>query len=419
MLPISERTRSLGTENAFVVLEEVRARINGGADVKNFCIGQPDFVTPDHIRLAAIRALIDGKTGYTPSAGIPELRAAIAETIERTRRVPVAPEDVVVGCGAKPFIAYVIQTVTDPGAQHEVIFPAPGFPIYESQIRAQGAVPVPLWLRERHGYRPDPAELERLITPRTRLLILNSPHNPTGSVLEPERLQQIARIVSRWPDLWVFSDEPYSSLVYDVEFASIASQTEMAERTILVDGGSKTYAMPGWRIGYAVNRRLAPLLSRWVTNTDSCAPALSQWALLTALSSSQEAAHAMRESFRRRRDLVVSALNEIPGVTCPRSQGAFYVWANVTGLCDRVHAADSEELRRRLLNEAGVAVLADAHFGPHAPEEGQHLRMSYASSIADLEEGLRRWARFARAGERSGRASTEAGALVETHQPGA
>ena len=404
MLPISDRTRNLGTENAFVVLEEVRARIAAGADVKNFCIGQPDFVTPDHIRLAAIRSLLEGKTGYTPSPGIPELRAAVASTIERTRRLSVAPEDVVVGCGAKPFIGYVLQTVTDPGAGHEVIFPAPGFPIYESQIRAQGATPVPLWLREKHGYRPDPAELEKLVTPRTRLLILNSPHNPTGAVMDRPTLEAIARIVSRHPDLWVFSDEPYSSLVYDGEFASIASLPEMSERTVIVDGGSKTYAMPGWRIGYAVNRRLAPMLSRWVTNTDSCAPAMSQWALLAALTASQETARAMRESFRKRRDLVVGALNEIPGVTCPSSDGAFYAWVNVTGLCERAGAADSEALRVRLLDEGGVAVLADAHFGPHCPEEGQHLRLSYASSIADLEEGLRRWAHFARSVERGRRA---------------
>ena len=411
MLPISERTRSLGTENAFVVLEEVRARVAAGADVKNFCIGQPDFVTPDHIRLAAFRALLDGKTGYTPSAGIPELRSAIASVIARTRCMFVAPEDVVVGCGAKPFIGYAIQTVTDPRAGHEVIFPAPGFPIYESQIRAQGAIPVRLPLRECHGYRPDPLELERLVTPHTRLLILNSPHNPTGAVLDRPTLEAIARIVARWPDLWVFSDEPYSTLVYDGEFASIASWPEMAERTILVDGGSKSYAMPGWRIGYAVNKRLAPMLSRWVTNTDSCAPAMSQWALLAALTSGQECVHVMRESFRRRRDLVVQGLNEIPGVTCPRSEGAFYAWANVTGLCERVGARDSEALRRRLLDQAGVAVLADAHFGPRAVGEGEHLRLSYASSTEDLIEGMRRWARFARSAERDRSSQDEARAL--------
>lgn len=409
MLPISDRTRSLGTENAFVVLEQVRARVEAGADIKNFCIGQPDFVTPDPIRLAAIAALLDGKTGYTPSAGIPELRAAVAQAIERTRRIPVRPEDVVVGCGAKPFIGYAIQITTDPGAGHEVIFPAPGFPIYESQIRAQGALPVPLWLRERDDYAPDPAELERLITPRTRLLILNSPHNPTGAVIGRARMEAIAEVVARHADLWVFSDEPYSALVYDDEFVSIASAPGMRERTILVDGSSKTYAMPGWRVGYAVNRLLAPMLSRWVTNTDSCAPHVSQWALLEALEGSQEPSNAMREAFRTRRDLVVSGLNQIPGVTCPRAEGAFYAWPNVTGLCARAGVADSEVLRERLLAEAGIGVLSDAHFGPRHPDEGQHIRISYASSIVDLEEGLRRLSAFARHAA-SARAPAPAGA---------
>jgi aspartate aminotransferase len=396
MLPISDRTRSLGTENAFVVLEQVRARVEAGADIKNFCIGQPDFVTPDPIRLAAIRALLDGKTGYTPSAGIRELRIAIAHTVERTRHIPVRPDDVVVGCGAKPFIGYAIQIATDPGAGHEVIFPAPGFPIYESQIRAQGALPVPLWLRQRDGYKPDPAELERLITPRTRLLILNSPHNPTGSVIDRGRMEAIAEVLARHPDVWVFSDEPYSSLVYDTEFTSIASIPEMTERTILVDGSSKTYAMPGWRVGYAVNRLLAPFLSRWVTNTDSCAPHPSQWALLEALQGSQEPVNAMRASFRARRDLVVAGLNQIPGVTCESAEGAFYAWPNVTALCARAEVTDSEALRARLLEEAGIAVLSDAHFGPRHPDEGRHLRISYASSVRDLEEGLRRLSAFAR-----------------------
>ncbi|HEY3215741.1 MAG TPA: pyridoxal phosphate-dependent aminotransferase [Candidatus Eisenbacteria bacterium] len=397
MLPISERTRELGTENAFHVLKEVLERVAAGADVKNFCIGQPDFVTPDSIRIAAFRALIEGKTGYTPSAGIPELRAAVAESMRRTRRLEVTPEDVVVGCGAKPFIGYVIQSVTDPGAGHEVVYPVPGFPIYESQIRAQGAVPVALPLRERNGFRLDPDDLEGLIGPRTRLVILNSPHNPTGSVLPRGDLEAIARVVWPFEDLWLFSDEPYSSLVFDAEFASVASLPGMAERTVVVDGVSKTYAMPGWRIGFAVNRRLAPLLARWVTNTDSCAPHLCQWAALEALTGPQQAALEMREAFRRRRDLVVQGLNAAPGVHCLEPAGAFYAWPNVTGLCESSGTADSEELRRRLLEEAGVALLSDIHFGPRVKGEGQHLRLSYAASVPDLEEGLRRLHRFARA----------------------
>jgi aspartate/methionine/tyrosine aminotransferase len=408
MLPISERARELGTENAFVVLKEVLDRIAGGADVKNFCIGQPDFVTPDHIRLAAINAVIQGKTGYTPSVGIPELREAAAHMMERTRRIPVAAEDVVVACGAKPFIGYTIASVTDPGAGHEVIFPTPGFPIYESQVRAQGAVPVPLPLREKNGFRLDPDELKSLITPRTRLVLLNSPHNPTGSMLTHEDLEAIARVVTPFENLWVYSDEPYSTLVFDEEFVSIASIPGMAERTIVVDCVSKTYAMPGWRIGYAMNHRLAPLFSRWVTNTESCAPHICQWAAVQALNGPQQDAIAMRMAFRQRRDLVVDGLNDIPGVRCVRSGGAFYAWPNVTELCRRAGAADSEVLRRRLLEEAGVALLADNHFGPRTPGEGEHLRLSFAASLRDLEEGLRRISRFARAADETRHTTTAA-----------
>jgi aspartate/methionine/tyrosine aminotransferase len=396
MLPISERTRGLGTENAFVVLAEVLARMARGVDIKNFCIGQPDFVTPDHIRLAAMRALIEGKTGYTPSAGIPELRAAVAETIGRTRRLRVSPDDVVVACGAKPFIGYTIQSVTDPGAGHEVIYPVPGFPIYESQIRAQGAVPVPLPLRERNGFRPDPEELARLLNRRTRLVILNSPHNPTGSVMSRADLEAIAAVIAPHEDTWVFSDEPYSNLVYDGEFASIASLPHMTERTVVVDGASKTYAMPGWRIGYAVNRRLAPLLTRWVTNTESCAPHLCQWAVVEALKGSQKAANHMHDVFRERRDLVVAGLNELQGVTCSPVGGAFYAWPNVTELCREARVADSDALRALLLDEARVALLSDIHFGPRIPGEGEHVRLSFAASVADLEEGLTRLQRFAK-----------------------
>jgi aspartate/methionine/tyrosine aminotransferase len=406
MLPISDRTRSLGTENAFVVLKEVLERVAAGRDIKNFCIGQPDFVTPDHIRLAAIDALIQGRTGYTPSAGIPELRVAVADSVRRTRRIDVSPDDVVVACGAKPFIGYVVQSVTDPGAGHEVILPVPGFPIYESQVRAQGAVPVPLPLRERNGFRPDPDELSRLVGIRTRLLILNSPHNPTGTVLSPADLEAIARVVEPFEDLWVFSDEPYATLVYDGGFASIASVPGMAERTVIVDSASKTYAMPGWRTGWAVNHRLAPLLSRWVTNTDSCAPHVSQWAAARALAGPQEAAIAMRESFRQRRDLVVKGLESVPGVRCVRPGGAFYAWPNVTDLCLAAGLPDSEALRRVLLDEAGLALLSDVHFGARIAGEGEHLRLSFAASTGDLEEGIRRLERYAHSLHREAVAAT-------------
>jgi aspartate aminotransferase len=300
----------------------------------------------------------------------------------------------VVGAGAKPFIAYAILSTTDHGAGDEVIFPNPGFPIYESQIRAMGAVPVPIHLREARGFSFDPAELEAKITPRTKLLILNSPQNPTGGIVSRRDMEAIAAILAKHPDVWVYADEIYSRLVYDGEFASLAAIPGMQERTIICDGASKTWAMTGWRLGYAVNRALAPVFTRWVTNTDSCASQISQWATVEALEGPQDAADAMRESFRQRRDLIVGLLNKVPGVTCQSPGGAFYAWPNVTQACQRIGARDSEELRVRLLNEAGVAVLADIHFGPRVPGEGQHIRFSYAASNKAIEEGVARMAAF-------------------------
>jgi aspartate/methionine/tyrosine aminotransferase len=397
MLPISQRASGLGTENAFVVLKDVLARVAAGADIKNFCIGQPDFVTPDAIRLAAVRALIEGKTGYTPSAGIPELRQAIAASVRRTRGIVVDPDDVVVACGAKPFIGYAIQSVTDPGAGHEVIFPVPGFPIYHSQTLAHGAVPVALPLRERNGFKPDPDELASKLGPKTRLVILNSPHNPTGSLMTRQDVEAIAEVLAPYENVWIFSDEPYAALAFDGEIASPAAHLALAARTILVDGASKTYAMPGWRIGWAIHRQLAPIFARWVTNTESCAPHMSQWAVVEALQGSQRDALAMRDAFAKRRDVVVDGFNRVPGVRCLKPGGAFYAWPNVTELCRHAGASDSEDLRKRLLDQAGVALLSDVHFGPRIPGEGEHLRLSFAAALPDLEEGLRRIDAFARA----------------------
>jgi aspartate aminotransferase len=396
MPSISRRADQLGTENAFVVLAEVAKLQAAGKDIVSFCIGQPDFPTPVNIQDAAVKAIREGRHGYTPSAGIVELREAIAKYVSRTRGVAVSPDDVVVGAGAKPFIAYAILSVTDHGAGDEVIYPNPGFPIYESQIRAMGAVPVPIYLREARGFNFDPAELEAKITPRTKLLILNSPQNPTGGIISRKDMEAIAAILARHPDVWIYADEIYSRLVYDGEFASLASIPGMLERTIISDGASKTWAMTGWRIGYAVNRALAPVFTRWVTNTDSCASQISQWATVEALNGPQDAAEAMRESFRRRRDLIVGLLNQVPGITCQSPGGAFYAWPNVTEACRMVGAKDSEEFRVRLLNESGVAVLADIHFGPRVPGEGQHIRFSYAASSEAIEKGVARLADFVR-----------------------
>jgi aspartate/methionine/tyrosine aminotransferase len=395
MPEISRRAASLGTENAFVVLAEVNALARQGKDIVSFCIGQPDFPAPQNVQEAAIRAIRSGKHGYTPSAGIDELREAAAKYLSRMRGgLPIRAAELVVGAGAKPFIAYAILSTTDHGAGDEVIYPNPGFPIYESQILAHGAKPVPIHLHESRNFSFDPRELERLLTPRTRLLVLNYPHNPTGGCLRRKELEEIARVLEKHPRVWVYADEIYSRLAYAEEFFSIAQVPGMYERTIISDGASKTWAMTGWRIGFASNPVLAPVFTRWITNTDSCASQISQWAALEAVSGPQDAAQAMRESFLERRDLIVRLLNEVPGVECQVPGGAFYAWPNVTEACRRIGAADSEEFRKRLLAEAGVAVLADIHFGSRVPGEGQHVRFSYAASKQAIEAGIERMAGF-------------------------
>ena len=393
---VSQRARSLGTENAFVVLAEVNQLIRSGRDVICFRIGQPDFPTPDNIQNAAVAAIRGGKHGYTPSAGINELREAVARDILRTRGLTVDPADVVVAAGAKPFIGYTVLSVTDYGAGDEVIYPNPGFPIYESQILANGAVPVPIHLRESRGFTFDPQELADKITPRTKLLILNSPQNPTGAIIPRDQMAAIAEILAKHEQVWVFADEIYGRLVYEGEFVSIATFPGMLERTIIADGCSKTWAMTGWRLGFAANKKLAPYFTTWITNTESCASQISQWAAVEALDGPQDDAKRMRDIFAQRRELIVRLLNDVPGVTCQSPGGAFYAWPNVTGACELIGAKDSEELRARLLHEAGVAVLADIHFGPRVPGEGQHIRFSYAASNEAIENGIARMADFIR-----------------------
>jgi aspartate aminotransferase len=394
MPAISRRANELGTENAFVVLAEVSALQRQGKDIISFCIGQPDFPTPKNIREAGIKAINDGKHGYTPSAGILELREAAANYLNRTRHINIHADDVVVGAGAKPFIAYAIVSTTDHGVGDEVIYPVPGFPIYESQIKAMGAVPVPIYLRESRNFSFDPAELEARITSKTKLLILNSPQNPTGGIIPKKDVEAIAAVLRKHPHVWVFADEIYSQLCYDGEFCSLTQFPGMIERTIICDGASKTWAMTGWRLGFAANKALAPVFTRWVTNTDSCASQISQWAAVEALNGQQDDAKKMRDSFLSRRNLIVGLLNKVPGVVCQHPGGAFYAWPNVTEACKLVGAADSEEFRKRLLNEAGVAVLADIHFGARVPNEGQHIRFSYAASNEAIEKGIARMTDF-------------------------
>ncbi len=397
MPEISRRAASLGTENAFVVLAEVNALARQGRDIISFCIGQPEFPAPVHVQEAAIRAIRGGKHGYTPSAGIDELREAAATYMAKLRGgLPIRPQDVVVGAGAKPFIAYAILSTTDYGAGDEVIYPNPGFPIYESQILANGARPVPIHLHEERAFSFSVEALEKLITPRTRLLILNYPHNPTGGLLGRAELEAIAAVLKKHPQVWVYADEIYSRLAYTGEFFSIAQVPGMYERTIISDGASKTWAMTGWRIGFTSNPALAPVFTRWITNTDSCASQISQWAAVEAINGPPDAAEKMKQSFLSRRDLIVGLLNEVPGVKCLTPGGAFYAWPNVTEACRMIGAADSEELRKRLLHEAGVAVLADIHFGMRVPGEGQHVRFSYAASRQAIQAGVQRMADFIR-----------------------
>ncbi|MFN0313969.1 MAG: pyridoxal phosphate-dependent aminotransferase [Burkholderiales bacterium] len=396
MANISRRAQSLGTENAFVVLAEVNKLIRDGRDIISFCIGQPDFHTPLNIQDAAVKAVREGKHGYTPSAGILELRQAVAADFTRTRGIKVEPDDVVVAAGAKPFIGYTVLTVTDYGAGDEVIYPNPGFPIYESQIKANGAVGVPIHLREARNFSFDPKELAEKITPRTKLLILNSPQNPTGGIIPKKDMEAIAEILRKHPQVWIFADEIYGRLIYGGEFVSIASFPGMQERTIISDGCSKTWAMTGWRLGFAANKKLAPYFTNWVTNTESCASHISQWAGVEALNGPQTDAKKMRDIFFERRNLIVGLLNQVPGVTCKNPGGAFYAWPNVTEACRMTGIKDSEEFRSRLLYEAGVAVLADIHFGPRVPDEGQHIRFSYAASNEAIKNGIARMTEFVR-----------------------
>lgn len=391
---VSKRTFDLGTENAFVVLAEVTALQRQGKDIVMFSVGQPDFPTPEHVQEAAIAAIREGRHGYTPAPGIHELRSVVAKSMGEFRGLDIRPEDVVIAAGAKPFMAYALHSTTDYGAGDEVIIPVPGFPIYASQTAASGAVPVPLPMRESRDFAFDPNELESLITPRTKLLFLNSPQNPTGGLLTRQNLEDIATILRKHPQVWIYSDEIYSRLTYDESYTSIASLPDMYERTIIADGASKAWAMTGWRIGFASNPILAPHFGRWVINTESCASQISQWAAVEAIGGPQDTTVAMKNEFHARRDLIVRLLNEVPGVRCRLPGGAFYAWPNVTEACRMVGAADSEELRKRLLHEAGVAVLSDIHFGPRVPGDGEHVRFSYAASRQVIEEGVGRMREF-------------------------
>lgn len=389
----ADRMANLGTETAFEVLAEVKRLEAQGKDIVSFAIGEPDFATPENIKEAGIAAIRADETHYGPSAGLMQLREAVAEYISETRGIPVDPEEVVITPGAKPIIFFTILATVNPG--DEVLFPSPGFPIYESVIRFVGGRPVPLPLLEEKGFEFDVEQMRSLVTPRTKLIILNSPHNPTGGMLSPEALEAVAEIALEY-DLWVLSDEVYSRIVFSGEFASIASIPDMKERTILLDGFSKTYAMTGWRLGYGVmNRDLAVDIARLETNSESCTATFTQLAGVEALRGPQDATRAMVEKFRHRRDLIVRGLNSIKGISCLTPKGAFYVFPNVTQACRNLGLKDAKALQQKLLYEAGVAVLPRTSFGQRLPDEKEeYIRLSYATSEAQIEEGLERMRRL-------------------------
>jgi aspartate aminotransferase len=380
MIDVAERMGRLGTESAFEVLARARALERQGKSVIHLEIGEPDFDTPPHIKEAAKRALDGGATHYGPSAGLPELREAIAKHVAETRGVPVTADEVVVTPGAKPIMFFAILALVNRG--DEVVYPNPGFPIYESVIDFVGGVPVPIPLLEETGFGFDLAELERRVSRKTKLLIINSPENPTGGVLAPDEIGRIAELARHYR-VPVLSDEIYRRFLYEGEFASILSRPGMKEQTILLDGFSKSYAMTGWRLGYGIMPApLADHLTRLMTNSASCTATFVQQAGLAALQGDDTPVQTMVEEFRQRRDLIVNGLCQLPGVRCARPRGAFYVFPNVKAV-----GRSSKEIATYLLEEAGVALLWGSAFGKFG--EG-YLRLSYAASRESIQQALER-----------------------------
>jgi aspartate aminotransferase len=379
-MKLAERMSRIGTETAFEAAARARALEATGRSVIHLEIGEPDFDTPANIRDAAKRALDRGETHYTPTPGIAELRAAIASDATARKGFAVTPDRVVVVPGGKPVMFFAVLALVDEG--DDVIYPDPGFPIYESMARYVGGRAVPCPIRQENGFRLDPDELASLVTPRTRLVILNSPANPTGGVSTREDLERIAAI-ARQHDFTILADEIYGRILYEGEHVSIASLPDMAERTIVLDGFSKTYAMTGWRLGYAIlPEALVTPFSRLIVNSVSCTNAATQWAGVEALTGPQDSVDAMVAEFKTRRDLIVDGLNSIPGVSCVRPAGAFYAFPDISAT-----ELTGAELADRLLNEGGVSALAGTAFG----QVGRyHLRFSYATSRENIAEAVRR-----------------------------
>jgi aspartate aminotransferase len=377
-MKLAERMSQLKAEGAYQMLARAQALESQGREIIHLEIGQPDFDTVPSAALGGIRAIATGLTHYNPPPGIPELRAAVAAEIRRTRGVQVGPQNVTIMPGGKPVIFFPMLALVESG--DEVIYPDPGFPTYESVMRFLGAVPRPVPLLEANNFSFDMEAFEEALSDRTRLIILNSPSNPTGSVIPRQDLERIAE-AARARDAWVLSDEIYSRLVYDGEHISIISLPGMLERTVLLDGFSKTYAMTGWRLGYGVMPvEAAEAVGLLLTNSVGCTATFTQHAGLAALTGPQDAVDRMVVQFRRRRDAIVEGLNAIPGITCLKPQGAFYVFPNVKSF-----GKTSAELAAYLLDEAGVAVLPGTAFGQYG--EG-YLRLSYANSLENIERAL-------------------------------
>lgn len=380
MMKLSKRMSRLGTETAFEVLAKAKALEAQGREIIHLEIGEPDFDTPQNVIEAGVTALRGGYTHYTPAAGILPLRQAIADEVAQTRGIPVHPDQVVVVPGGKPIMFYVLLAMVEAG--DEVIYPNPGFPIYESMINFAGATAVPIPLRMENDFGLDVDELASLVTDRTRLIVLNSPANPTGGVVSAEQMAQVAKIALE-RGIPVLADEIYSRMLYEGEFASITSVPGMPEQTIILDGFSKTYAMTGWRLGYGVMPvDLARQITKLMVNSNSCTAAFTQMAGVEALTGPQDSVDAMLSEFRRRRTLVVEGLNQIPGFRCLMPKGAFYAFPNIEGA-----GLSSQVLADKLLYEAGVAALAGTCFGAYG--EG-FIRFSYANSEENLKKALER-----------------------------
>ncbi len=381
-MAFARRIAHLRAEGAYAILARAQALEAQGRDIIHLEIGQPDFETYSHVALAGVRAIVSGKTRYNPPSGVPALREALAQDAGRRRGMRFSPGQVVVAPGTKPLLFLPLLALLEPG--DEVIYPDPGFPSYEAAIGLAGAKPVPVPLVEEAGYDLDLAALETAIGPRSRLIILNSPGNPTGGVHPPATLARVAELAQRH-DLWVLSDEIYARLVYEGQAPSIAALPGMAERTIIADGFSKTYAMTGWRLGFGLMpASLADKMDLLLTHSVGCTATFTQFAGLEAVLGPQDEVDRVVAEFCRRRDLIVAGLNAIPGVRCPVPRGAFYAFPNVSAF-----GRPATELADYLLAEAGVALLPGTAFGRNG--EG-YLRLTYANSVANIQKALERLA---------------------------